>query len=280
MVRPRRNSTSQRSCVADFTRCSSEVPMLLRNRIHSEIAADRRHLGLAGAMTLAVLANLLFVSPAAAALLDFGAALQPLPAGTPLTEVLPDDGGWMNVHVRNHGGGPDLCIVYDSANPTGGDTDLGTPNDDFGGPGDGRGGEEGEEGENAVALGKIIIIAEDDEDSDDDGLVDEPDDESGGGIVWLEFSHAGRLTLTLIDVDGDEEEPRLYLFKEGELVGCAEGDNPGDNSAQTLDLSEYGDIDAVRIHLDGSTGIGGILLDVPQVGVESATWSGIKGMFR
>jgi hypothetical protein len=251
--------------------------MLFRNRIHT--ARLPRHPS-AGVLALAALAGLLLGSPATAEVLDFGAALQPLPAGTPLGDVYPDAGGWMTVHARNHGGGPDLCIVYDSAEPTGGDTDLGTPNDDFGGPGDGSGGAEGEEGENVVALGKILIIAENDEDSDDDGLVDEPDDESGGGIVWLEFSHAGRLTLTLIDVDCDEEEPRLYLFKEGDLVECVEGDNPGDNSAQTLDLSEYGDIDAVRIHLDGSTGIGGIVLDVPQVGVESTTWSGIKGMFR
>ena len=250
------------------------------NRIHREVAVDPSHHRAVGVLALAALAGLLVVTPATAEVLDFGAALQPLPAGTPLGEVHPDEGGWMRVHASNHGGGPDLCIVYDSEDPTGGDTDLGTPNDDFGGPGDGSGGEEGAEGENAIALGKILVIAENDEDSDDDDLVDEPDDESGGGIVWLKFSHAGRLTLTLIDVDCDEEEPRLYLFKEGDLVDCVEGDNPGDNSAQTLDLSEYGDIDAVRIHLDGSTGIGGILLDVPQVGVESATWSGIKGMFR
>jgi hypothetical protein len=202
-------------------------------RIHREVAVEHpRHL-VAGVFALAALAGLLVVTPVNAEVLDFGAALQALPVGTPLGEVHPDEGGWMRVHARNHGGGPDLCIVYDSDDPTGGDTDLGTPNEDFGGPGDGSGGEEGAQGENAVALGKILVIAENDDDSDDDGLVDEPDDESGGGTVWLQFSHAGRLTLTLIDVDDDEEEPRLYLFK-GDLVDCVEGDNPGDNSARTL----------------------------------------------
>jgi hypothetical protein len=169
--------------------------------------------------------------------------------------------------------------VFDSADPTGGDLDLGTPNESFGGPGDGAGGERGSRGENARALGKALVIAENDADEDRDGLVDEPDDESGGGVVTLEFSHAGRLELTLIDVDRDEEEPRLYLFHDGDLVSSVEAERLGDNSAQTLDLSSHGDIDAVRIHLDGSSAIGGIVLVVPQVGVEPATWSRVKALF-
>ena len=233
-----------------------------------------------GILAAAVLCGAVLVTPATAAVLDFGAALQHQPAGSIVHHVALAGGGFMNVRCKNHGGGPDLCIVFDSADPTGGDVDLGTPNESFGGPGDGDGGEKGSRGENARALGKVLIIAENDEDEDGDGLVDMPDDESGGGIVWLEFSHAGRLKLTLLDGDLDEEEPRLDLFHDGEPIGCVEAKSLGDNSAQTLDLASHGDVDVVRIHLDGSTAIGAIVLDVPQVGVEPMTWSRLKALFE
>jgi hypothetical protein len=210
--------------------------------------------------------------------LDFASALQDLEPGSPVEDVELDNGATMHVSVHNHGGGPDLVIVFDSGDPTGGDLDLGTPNRDFDGPGVGRGGEEGRHGENADALGHVLIIAEDDEDEDGDGVVDEPDDESGGGIVWLSFSHTGRLSLTLVDVDEDEDKPRLVMYRNGEHVGEVEGKNLGDNGAQTLTLPE--DVDKVAIHLDGSTSIGGIELDVPVVDVAPQSWTGVKRQYR
>lgn len=223
---------------------------------------------------------LAFAAPAAATLLDFGSALQGLPAGTPVGTVQLDNGATMTVWCDNDGGGPDLCVVFDSSDPTGGDLDLGTPNEDFGGPGIGEGGEEGEDGANAVALGNVLVIAENDEDEDGDGLVDEPDDEAGGGIVWLQFSHAGRLSMTLVDVDEDEDDPRFVMYNGGQLVGEAEGENRGQNGAQEIDLASYGDVDLVEVHLDGSTSLGAIQLDVPIVGVEPRAWTNVKVLYR
>jgi hypothetical protein len=222
----------------------------------------------------------LFASPASATVLDFGAALQALPAGTPVHRVDLEGGGYMKVHCESFGVGPDLCIVFDSADPSDADEDLGTPNEAFGGPGEGDGGGSGARGENAVALGKVLIIAQDDEDENHDGLVDEPDDAWSGGIIDLKFSHAGRLSLSIIDVDCNEDEPRLYLYHEGNLVDRVDGQSLGDNSVQHFDFSAYGDVDAVRIHLEGSSAIAGIVLDVPQVGVESTSWSTMKSLFR
>jgi hypothetical protein len=215
-----------------------------------------------------------------AATLDFGGALQDLDPGEEVGTVTLSNGATMDVHCSNDGGGPDLCIVFDSEDPSGGDVDLGTPNEDFDGPGEGAGGEDGEDGENDAALGKVLIIAEDDTDDDDDGLVDEPDDESGGGTLWLQFSHAGRLSFSIIDVDDDEAAPQVKLYKDGALVDEVEGESLGDNSVQHLDLAAYGNVDAVEIELDGSSGIAGVQLDVEVVGTESNTWSRVKTLFR
>jgi len=222
----------------------------------------------------------LAATSATAAVLDFGAALQDLPAGTEVCRISLDDGAWMRVRAANNSGGPDLCIVFDSADPSGGDDDLGTPNEEFGGPGEGEGGEPDGAGPNAEPLGKLLIIAENDCDADHDGLVDVPDDESGEGALTLSFSHAGRVSFTLVDVDCDEEAPRFLLYHEGDLVECVEGHSLGDNSAQHVDLACYGDVDKVKIALDGSAGVGAIQLEVLHVGVEPRTWSSVKEMFR
>jgi len=217
---------------------------------------------------------------AGAVTLDFGGALQDLDPGEEVGTVTLSNGATMSVTCSNSGGGPDLCIVFDSEDPSGGDVDLGTPNEDFDGPGKGKGGEEGAEGENDDALGNVIIVAENDDDDNDDGVVDEPDDESGGGTLWLHFSHPGHLSFSIVDVDEDEAAPRVHLYKDGEHVGEAEGESPGDNSVQHLDLASYGNVDAVRIELDGSSGIANVKLDVEVVGTEPGTWSNVKAIFR
>jgi hypothetical protein len=227
-----------------------------------------------------VFAAALSGSPAVAKVLDFGAGLQALPAGAHVHRVDLAGGGSMKVETESFGVGPDLSIVFDSAHPTEQDEDLGTPNEDFDGPGEGDGGERGARGENSVALGKVLVIAQDDEDENGDGLVDVPNDQGRGGILYLKFSHAGRVSLSIIDVDCNEDEPRLYLFHEGHFVDRVEGQSLGDNSVQHFDLASYGDVDAVRIHLNGSSAIGGIVVDVPQVSVQATNWSNLKSLFR
>jgi hypothetical protein len=224
---------------------------------------------------MACLGAAFVVTPAAAE-----KTLQDFETGAIVEEFSLENGVGVEVTVHNHGGGPDIAIVFDSEEPTGGDWDLGAPNSDFGGPGLGAGGGEGKEGANTEKLGNVLIIAEDDDDSDGDGLVDDPDDESGGGVVWLSFSHAGRLSVTIVDVDEDEDEPRIVLYAKGERVGEIVGENVGDNGAQTLDCSEEEDVDLAEIHLDGSASIANIQLEVPVVGVEPGSWTTVKRQYR
>lgn len=210
--------------------------------------------------------------------LDFGAALQSLEAGTVVTHVTLENGADMSVFADNNNG-PDKCIVFDSAHPTGGQDDLGTPNADFGGPGQGKGGQSGKEGENDAALGRVLVIAEHDTDKNDDGLVDKPS-ASDGGHMTLHFSHAGRLSFKVMDVDKDEDEPEFTLYKEGHEVAKTQADEWGDNSVQPVDLGEFGDIDAIEIHLHGSAAIAAIQLDVVTVGTLPSTWSNVKSTYR
>jgi hypothetical protein len=184
------------------------------------------------------------------------------------------NGASMSVSADNGGDGPDECVVFDSAHPTGGEDDLGTPNEDFGGPGKGSGGQKGEEGENDKALGKVLIIPENDTDGD------APEAASHGGVVDLHFSHAGRLSFKVVDVDKDEDEPQFTLYKEGHEVAEAQADEFGDNGVESIDLSDFGDIDAIEIHLFGSAAIASIQLDVMQVGTQPQTWSHVKGTYR
>lgn len=124
-----------------------------------------------------------------------------LPAGTPVF------GQWSSKGVlfsaeNNRGGGPDLGIIFDTGNITGTDTDLGTPNAAFGGPGIGAGGAMGAIGENANFLGNVLIIAENDHDANRDGLVDDPDDEARGGTLTVDFNSPVRVDyLDLLDID-------------------------------------------------------------------------------
>lgn len=95
---------------------------------------------------------------------------------------------------------PNSAVVFDSSNPSGGDIDLGTPNEAHNGPGKGEGG-----ASNDKALGNLLVIAENDTDSDGDGLLDAPDDEAGGGDMTFRFDRSMKIrNLVLVDLDKNE----------------------------------------------------------------------------
>lgn len=80
---------------------------------------------------------------------------------------------------------PGVAMVFDSSNPSGGDTDLGSPNESFGGPGIGGAGEMGMPFENSQAHGNVLIISE-------DGNGNDPDDNRNGGFITLDFGSSPR----------------------------------------------------------------------------------------
>ena len=173
--------------------------------------------------------------------LDFDA----LPAGTIVTDQFAASGIIISAenNKKNH---PDAAIIFNSAAPTGGDFDLGTPNEDFGGPGEGEGGEAGEPGENNTPLGNLLIIAEDIKDKKPkDGLVDDPDDEKKGGSILFEFDTLSIVeSITLVDIDSNEDGGSVMVMttSSGETV-TVPIPALGDNSVQTVTVDQDDVID-------------------------------------
>jgi len=155
------------------------------------------------------------------------------------------------------------ALIYDSRCPggcSGGDTDLGSPNEDFGGPGMGHGGEEDGADPNRTALGNIAIIAEHLDDLDGDGLVDDPDDQGGGMVSFdLDFSRLGAVSvkrLTLIDLESNDTTPRVELFDaDGELVLDQPLVTTGNNGVTTQELDSNDGVVKMTVTARGSMGM-------------------------
>ncbi len=115
---------------------------------------------------------------------------------------------WGNVSALNDSpDGPDYAVIFDSANPTGGDDDLSTPT--FGEDADGcivggpDGGGQGPvfPGNPCQAYDHVVVIQEND-DGCDDGFCDVPDDEGWGGVIRIDARFdLGFCSVDLLDVD-------------------------------------------------------------------------------
>jgi hypothetical protein len=153
------------------------------------------------------------------------------------------------------------AIIFDSANPTGEDPDLGTPNETFGGPGVGVGGEMGSAFENAVAKGNLLIIADDLVDANNDGFVDDPDDaDEEGASVTLDFSAVGNGTVeveSMTFLDGETRRPptQINLFAPGgALLASIPATQPGDNGIVTVAI-DVQNVESIVVLINGSTSI-------------------------
>lgn len=150
---------------------------------------------------------------------------------------------------RSHG-----VMVFDSTNPTGGDDDLGTPNEVFGGPGVGPGGESGT-GENSVALGNVIIISEDGDSSD-------PDDEGNGGKIFFNFDNPTNVSyIYFLDQDNDGRAANVTLTDgDGNEIASEDVVVPNENGA-----NHYGDNGVYKVDLD-ATGVRNMTVTLPGSG--------------
>jgi hypothetical protein len=172
------------------------------------------------------------------------------------------------------GASVNAAIVFDSECPASGtpadcsgeDPDLGTPNEAFGGPGLGTGGEFGPFA-NDVPLGNLAIVAEDLVDADADGLVDDPDDaDETSQFIEFDFGPLKGKSVTVNDVsyvDNDEGEfsAQIEFFGPGTLNPSVVGLTPvGDNGANTLQVG-IEDVTSMRVVLDGSGAVEGVTIE-------------------
>ncbi len=185
---------------------------------------------------------------------------------------------FFTVSGSNSGGGPQSIIIFDSANPTGGDLDLGTPNETCGGPGQGSGGEAGQPGENCVARGNLLIVAEDIDDGDDDGLVDDPDDEAGGGVIRFDFDFVVDLDeIVIIDIDAETLD--FEMSGPDGYVGAGSGSDYGNNSCQIIDLSEFQSVTSLEVVFSSSGAIAELSFTESDTKAEVNTWGGVKVLY-
>ena len=139
-------------------------------------------------------------------------------------------------------------MIFDSANPTGGDVDLATPTQP-GGPGIGSDGGVGIG--NTEPQGNVLIISEDGDQSD-------PDDNAEGGTLRFEWDSLVRITgVSLLDIDLNEQFVTVETFKGDSQVNSYQAQNLGDNSYQELQIS--GDVsDQLDVNLVRSGAVAGL----------------------
>lgn len=158
-------------------------------------------------------------------------------------------------------------MIFDTSNPTGGDNDLGTPNQDFGGPGVGSGGSSGSPGVNNVPLGNVLILSEDGDSSD-------PDDNESGGTLTFSFSTPLDLSgVQILDVESSETGGIITAYDaSNSVIATASIGGFGNNSVQTV-LISADQVSQLDVHFAGSGAVAELLLctDTPNLGSIAGT---------
>ncbi len=168
--------------------------------------------------------------------IDFDSA----PAGTIVSKQFPDVTFSCETPQASR---PDECLLFDSENPTGGDTDLRT-----------------EDG------GNVLIIAEDVVDADGDGLVDDPDDNGSGGSLTFDFEAPVELRrIGLLDIDENETEGSIVMTRDDGSVVTISIPNTGDGLPQMLQLG-IPDVVTATINLQNSGAVTSITYAIGESG--------------
>ncbi len=181
----------------------------------------------------------------------------------------------------NGQGDLNTAIIFDTANVTGGDVDLGSPNEDCpgGGPGIGADGAPGEPFENCTPMGKVLILAEDLVDANNDDLIDDPDDigtAMDGSNIVFDFSQLTSVivhSLTIADVDEfNAPNPRVELFNGANvLLSSIPIPDVGDNGVVVLDLGSVPGVVTMVVHLNGSGAIDDLVFEQEERGGQGCT---------
>lgn len=147
------------------------------------------------------------------------------------------------------------AMVFDSSNPTGGDVDLGTPNNIYGGPGIGSGG-----ASNDTALGNVLILSEDLDASNPDDIFEL------GASFFFDFSANEAVTLNTFDILDIEESSNptvVNLFDiQGNIIYSDQISPGGDNSKTTVDFQATANVAFMEIIMNSSGAIDNIALDI------------------
>ena len=122
------------------------------------------------------------------------------------------------------------AMIFDSANPTGGDTDLASSE-----------------------LGNVLIISEDGDSAD-------PDDNAKGGTLMFDWDGTGNIeSIGLLDIEEAGGMVTLYGADDVTVLATIEIVGLGDNNVQSLDIGTA-DVGKMDVLLGGSGAITEIIL--------------------
>lgn len=228
---------------------------------------------------VASIAVILASGSATAEIIDFEGA--GLVDGTIVDEVFGNAGsGPIGVNADNieldtlFTGPNNAAVIFESSiDPNPADLDLGTPNEDNGGPGIGVAGP----ATNFVAQGNLLIINEarffiDVEPNDlidsNDMVTEANDADNPDAPITLDFSAIGAVTVSsidLIDIELSEGPGTVTLFDAADVIIGAPISLPvvGDNGFETVNLGPTLGVMKMLVVLGGSGAIDNIVFDIP-----------------
>ena len=158
------------------------------------------------------------------------------------------------------------AVIFNTASPTGGDQDLGTPNVAFGGPGMGAGGGPGP-GANQFPQGQVLIIHE--------GWtplgatwVNSPDDHASGGRLVFTFNTPVTVTaVQLLNIDDNPGYGNRVRTYSAPLGGLQLFDQMvpslGGNSFQTVSLNDNPTVRRLEVILRGGGAVARLCYQLP-----------------
>jgi uncharacterized repeat protein (TIGR01451 family) len=198
---------------------------------------------------------------------DTDARGNPLAAGTLIAEQWSDWG----VHITTSNPTNHPVMIFDSSNPTGNDPDLGTPNQDFSGPGVGNGGKSGQPGENSVAQGKILIIS-------GDGDTEDPDDYVGGGTITFTFDQPTPVDeVHILDIEESGSKVRAWnATSGGTLLAEVNMQTYGNNSFQIVPVNADGGVRRLEIIFEGSGGVAAVVFCSEEGSLGDYVWEDVN----
>jgi hypothetical protein len=152
-------------------------------------------------------------------------------------QVIDTEWAAWGVRVTTNSAANHPAMIFNTANPTGGDTDLGAANQAFGGPGVGVGGGASMPGSNSAPLGKVLIVAESANSAN-------PDDSANGGTLIFTFDYSVRIDdVQILDIDNVGAAGTIKAYRDTSgttLVATGKMLGLGDNSIQTVGVNGLG----------------------------------------
>ncbi len=145
----------------------------------------------------------------------------PLVAGTLVGETW---AAW-GIHITTDAPVERPAMIFDSSNPLL-DSDLGTPNSTFGGPGVGSGGEQGQPGENKIALGNVLIIPT--------SATEINDNRRGGDLIYTFDNPIDLDAIEIVDFDINQVGTATVYDANNNIILQKQIQDYGDNSYQKI----------------------------------------------